>query len=624
MHVRSWLAAWSALSLFLGLEAHAQPQPPGSYPVSSFVLEYVLPHPEHPPLAELLKAEVELHRTPGGYEGPQVWDPTVRVRLDALPPTPGRFFPRGLTQASRGIIAELARYGIGGVIITVPEIEEGTGRDLRPGAQTPDAQTTLRLKIWTGRAADVTTLGEGDRFAALPAESRVDMPAHAWILEDSPVQPGGDRGLLRMDAIDAYAMRLSRHPSRRVDAELSPGHESGTAMLDYRVAENRPWYAYAQWSNTGTQDTTRSRPRFGFVHDQVTGRDDILRLDYVSGNFDEVHGFFGSYEAPLPFHSRRVRVAVYGDYTKYDASTVGLSFADFEGEQWDVSVDLIWQAFQWRELFVDLVVGERWTHAKVDNNLLGTDGKDDFFLPRFGVRVERDTLESSLRFATDVDFNVSSIAGTKRSQVELLGRANGVKDFTRLRWNGTLSVYLEALLDRAAWADPSTPGSSTLAHEAFLAFRGQYTFDKRVAPQFEMVAGGLYSVRGYEQSLVAGDTVVMGTVEYRLHLPRLFYPESEPREAPLVGRFRAAPQYVFGRPDWDLILRAFFDAAWVKDAERFSFEPDDALLGAGGGVELQLLRNFSVRYDVGVSLDSVGGLADKYDVEHYVVVTLLY
>ena len=619
MHVRSWLAACSALSLLVGPPAHAQPRPPASYPVSEFVLEYVLPHSAHPPRSELLHVEVGLLETPGGYKGPQVWDSAVPVWLDALPKRPGRFFASGLTQASRGVIAALRRRGIGGVIITVPEIEEGSGLDLRP-----EGQTSLRLKIWTGRAADVSTFAEGERFSSLPAESRVDLPAHAWILAGSPVQAGGERGLLRIDAVENYAMWLSRHPGRRVDAQLSPGPESGTARLDYRVAENRPWYTYAQWSNTGTRDTTRSRPRFGFVHNQLSGLDDTLRLDYVSGNFDEVHGFFGSYEAPLEFLTRKLRVSVAGDYTRYDASTVGLSFGKLKGRQWDVGADLIYQVFQWRQLFVDVVAGARFTHAKVDNKLVGTNGEDDFFMPRFGLRVERDTLESTLRFATEVDFNVSSIAGTERRQVELLGRANGVKDFTRLRWNGSLSLYLESVINRAAWQDPSTPGSSTLAHEAFLQFRGQYTFDKRVAPQFEMVAGGLYSVRGYKQSIVAGDTVVMGSAEYRLHVPRLFYPEAEPREAPVVGHFRTSPQYVFGRPDWDFVVRAFFDAAWVKDADRFSFEPNDALLGTGGGVELQLMRNFSVRYDVGVSLKSVDALQEALNVEHYVVVTLLY
>ena len=42
--------------------------------------------------------------------------------------------------------------------------------------------------------------------------------------------------------------------------------------------------------------------------------------------------------------------------------------------------------------------------------------------------------------------------------------------------------------------------------EVALSVRGQYSFDDRLIPQNEDVAGGLYSVRGYEESETAGDT----------------------------------------------------------------------------------------------------------------------
>jgi hemolysin activation/secretion protein len=444
------------------------------------------------------------------------------------------------------------------------------------------------------------------------------------MLDSSPVAAGGPRSLLDVDAIDDHARQLSRHSGRRVDAEIAPGREPGSSEVRYRVAESKPWFAYAQWSNTGTKDTTRSRPRFGFVHNQLLGIDDTLRLDYVSGNFDEVHGFFGSYEVPIAF-DKRLRLLAAGSYSKYDASSVGLSFANFKGRQAEGGLDLIYQVFQWKQLFVDVLGGARWVHAKVDNKLVGTTGKTDFFLPQFGVRLERDTLDTTLRFGTTVDFNLSGVADTSTKDIVLLGRANGDKNFARLLWGGTFSAYLEALIHRAAWADVSTPASSTLAHEGFLSFRGQHSFGQRVAPQFEMVSGGLYTVRGYNQSLVAADTVVMTTAEYRLHLPRLLFPEPLPREAPVLGSFRTAPQYVYGRPDWDLVLRAFFDIAWLKDADAFAFEPDGSkMMGAGAGIELSFLRNFSVRYDFGVALDRVGGRANLHSVRHYVVVSLLY
>ena len=54
------------------------------------------------------------------------------------------------------ITAEGSGAGIDGVFVTVPDIEPGTGRDLRP-----EGQTGLRLRIWTGRIAGVTTLADG-------------------------------------------------------------------------------------------------------------------------------------------------------------------------------------------------------------------------------------------------------------------------------------------------------------------------------------------------------------------------------------------------------------------------------------------------------------------------------
>ena len=111
----------------------------------------------------------------------------------------------------------------------------------------------------------------------------------------------------------------------------APGREPGSSEVRYRVAESKPWFAYAHWSNTGSRDTTRSRPRFGFVHNQLFGIDDSLRIDYVSGNFDEVQGFFGSYEVPIAFE-KRLRLIAAGSYSEYDASSVGLSFANFKGE----------------------------------------------------------------------------------------------------------------------------------------------------------------------------------------------------------------------------------------------------------------------------------------------------
>jgi hemolysin activation/secretion protein len=92
-----------------------------------------------------------------------------------------------------------------------------------------------------------------------------------------------------------------------------------------------------------------------------------------------------------------------------------------------------------------------------------------------------------------------------------------------------------------------------------------------------------------------------------------------------MGKFRARPQHVWGRPDWDLIFRAFFDGGYVHPSNALAFEQSESLMGAGGGIELQFMRNLSVRFDVGVALSDLSdGSTEVGDTELYVVGTVLY
>ena len=79
-------------------------------------------------------------------------------------------------------------------------------------------------------------------------------------------------------------------------------------------------------------------------------------------------------------------------------------------------------------------------------------------------------------------------------------------------------------LARRGWGDPALAVALDARARAALSTRGQIRFDDRLVPQFQQVAGGMFTVRGYEQSIVAGDSVVIGSAEYRFHLPRMLDP----------------------------------------------------------------------------------------------------
>lgn len=592
-----------------------------SYAVSEFTLEYALPHAQHPAVDELLALQIDLWRDRLGYRSPHAGMPQVSFPLGQVPPRSPRFFASALVHVGRVLVTEFNRRGIGGVIVTLPDLEDDTGKDLRP-----EGETRMRVQVWTGRASEVASYADGDRFSGLSAAERSNHPAHAWIRAGSPVQPGGERDLLRVGELEDYAHRLSRHPGRRTAVELAPGPEPGTTRVQLRVAEDKPWLAYAQLSNTGTSETTKLRERFGFTDNQLTGHDDVLRLDYVTGNFDSVHAFFGSYEAPLPvprIGDLRGRLA--GFYSRYDSSEVGAPLARFEGREWGAGLDLLYNLLQYGELFVDLEAGTRFEHAEVDEQIpLPGTGSAAFVLPQVGLRAVRVAPIAAFDLSTYFEWNAPNLAGTDEDELEFLGRLFASDDFAVLHWDHDLSFYLEPLIDPRGWYDPRTPADSTLAHEVALSVRGQWALGYRLVPQYQSVLGGLYSVRGYEQSVVAGDTAVIASGEYRFHLPRIFFPDPTPSRVPLIGELRTRPPHVYGMPDWDLIFRTFLDIGYAEDSHALVFERPVTLVGSGAGLELQILRNFSARFDVGVPLKSARKLASAGSPEFYFAATLLY
>jgi hemolysin activation/secretion protein len=609
---RRAIGAGLALAL-LALPAAAQIFGP-FYPVSAIEIEYALDHPEQMPVMDVLDLEVGLRSTPDGFVAPRPVDRTVRMRLSSLPRN-GRFSATAIQHINQHIVSSLSRRGYYGVIVTVPEIEAGSGLDLRP-----PGRTSLLLRIWTGRVSRLTSMADGERFAGLTTDARTNNAAHDWIRERSPVQPGGAHALVDVEALENYAAELSRHPGRRVDVELLAGDRPGTTDVNLRVAESKPWYAYAQYANTGTEATTENRERFGLVHYQLLGRDDILRVDYVTGDFDSVHSAMADYEAPFTLRAPEWRWNLRGWYSEYDASEVGFSNGRFTGEQLAGDVGLRVNTYQRHELFVDVTAGVRLQEMSVENFLFDDSARATYLVPQLGLAGERNTRTSILLFGLDVDVGLTDASEEDRA---ILGRDDTAEDFVRLHFDGSYSFYLEPLIDRKSWEDPSTPRSSTLAHEVAVLLRGQWAFGYRLVPQYQQIAGGLYTVRGYDQAEAAGDNLALGSLEYRFHLPRIFSPDPTPPEVPGMGEFRARPQHVWGRPDWDLILRVFTDAAYVKHSDRRDNESDEFLWSAGAGVELQVLSNLTVRLDAGYVLRTVGD-SERGDTRGHLVATLLY
>ena len=573
-----------------------------AYPVSSFVPRYLQKgHRQLPKRTVLMETPITLGRTPDGFVAPRQGVPSVSITLDEIARGPvANYYASAVQTILEHLRNELTRRHLIGVYVEPdPRDIDATGRDLRPADQ-----TELRILITTAIVTDLRSIASGDRVTP---DERIDNPVHEKLRRQSPIQPGFDepkkrRDLLRRDRLDDYVYYLSRHPGRRVDIALSPSDQVGGVLLDYLVTENKPLSIYSQTSNTGTSQTDTIRQRFGLVHNQLTDNDDILLLDFMT-SFDAVNAVTTSYESPIP-GTERLRWRLSGGWNEFTAREVGRFDDVFKGASWFAGGEVIYTFYQDGNLFLDLLAGVRFQHIMVDNRVTFVIGEADFFLPHIGVRLDHRGDWYRTSGVVLAEWNSGRITPTNPTELNRLGRLFPDADFGLLRWDLRGQVFLEPLLDRGAWEDPSTPESSTLAHEFALSFRGQWSAGNRLVPQFEQVIGGLYSVRGYAQSVLAGDSVLVLNAEYRFHLPRALGIQPVPAE--LFGEpFRFVPQAVFGRPDWDLIFRGFFDVGRTYVSKKLPFESDGILMGAGVGVELQLKQNLDVRVDWGVALRDV-------------------
>jgi len=592
------------------------------YAVSEFAVSYNRDHPDHPPLQGLMESVIQLGKVPEGYVAPSEGLTTVKRKLSSMPEGTQFFYASAIRSICQQLVDALNARGLMGVYVAVDEkdIEPDSGQDLRA------EDKTLHLVIWTTIVTEVRTIASGER---VPSEDRINSKLHMRIREGSPIKParGGERerrDLLRKDVLNDYVYRLNRHPGRRVDVAVSSAGEPGEAVLDYLVAENRPWTAYFQLSNTGTEHTNEWHERFGFIHNQLTGRDDIFSLDYITGGFDEVQAVVVSYRIPLWWQKCDFRV--YGSWNEYTASEVGLAKENFAGEAWLGGGEVIYNIFQHKQLFADLVCGARWQNIEVENKLFGTKGDEDFFLPYLGLQLKHNTQKAATEGYLGIEHNFSGIAGTRKDGVAKLGRLNTENEWTAMHWDVSHSFFLEPLIYGESWKDVTTPESSTLAHELSFSFGGQYAFGDRLIPQAEKVVGGTYTVRGYPESVTAGDDVYVARAEYRYHVPRAFRPNPNPRETTVFGRpFRFAPQHVFGQPDWDLVLKAFFDYGRVFNNYRLSSESDETLMSVGLGVELQLWRSMHLRCEWGHTLEELGnGAVDEGEDRLHAGLTLMW
>ncbi len=568
------------------------------YPVSRVRFSLPYEHQDAPDLGSISATVVPLTPTPEGWIAPPTpGAPTVEVALDrpldAFEAAPPVLFGSAIAAITRRVQSAFATDPglIGHLVIPDPDqIDPATSEDLRPAAA-----TDLTVSIYLATVADTRTIGFGRR---LPEDAQpINHPAHARILRNAPLATGD---LLARPPIDRFVARLNRHPGRRVETAVAPTGEPGRVSLDFLVTEAKPWTVYAQVANTGTRSTDEMRMLFGARHTQLTGRDDVLTVNYITAEFDATNAVAASYVRPLD-DLGRITLTINGAWNEYTASDIGLGLAALEGEGYDAGAELAIELAEIGRGFLHAFAGLQYRRISIDNLLAGVEGETDLLLASAGVRFARAGLTSDTTLSGSIEANLPDIAGTDESDLVFLGRSDADTSFAVLRFEAAHSLFLEPLFDPDGYAGRRGPDAMTLAHRLTLSARGQYTPERRLVANLQAIAGGFFTVRGYEEAVASGDSALIASIEYRYSLAAALPPAE--RAGSLAGRpFRTARQEPYGTADWDIGLRVFADLAVVDNNDRAPGESDETLMGIGVGVDARLWTNLTARADLGVAL----------------------
>jgi hypothetical protein len=573
------------------------------YWISLLDVRYAQDHPLHPPIDLIATAEYALGRasdatsaraaatTCGSARPARRRRPAARVR--ERPARPVRADRGGARRPRPDRRVRRAR--------AEPDRPE-TGTDLRP-----EGQMELTLVVHTGRVNAVRTFAAA-RDAALPGVGAglSEEPNHEEIASRSPLQPVGAGDPLAKHELDAYVASLNRHPGRIVDVVITPTLTPGIVNLDYVVEEDRPWMLSSSYSDSGTSSTGHGRQRFGFADFQLTGRDDVLAVDYMTAGFDDVNAVIGSYETNLPLElafANVLRGRLTSSWSQYRADEFGQSDA-FKGDQWELGGAMVANLFRASDLFVDASLGARWMSIDVEN--FGAFGADmPFFVPEIALVVEQARPTSRMLASLGFQQSLPFLAGTDGDDIDEFSDATRLDlddDWRMLTLDVRGTFFLRPLFQAPTLRRIRPVRPRDLVHEVAWRFGGQHSLGERLIPQVEGVLGGMGTVRGYPNSIASGDSLLGGSVEYRYHIrSRCASPTPEPARR---GRVPPATDASYRMPDWDFVGPRSSTTA-RSGTRKLAGEHDSTLASVGLGFEVIVRRNFSLRLDYGIALSQV-------------------
>jgi len=524
------------------------------------------------------------------YGGNALGLPDLSPVFSAIVPIEGRAFPLenlttvegdivsltsdDLFRISEVVLLFLKDQGFEG-IVAFPDpnqVDPLNGNDRRP-----PGSTRLDLKVWVSRTQsidfDYSTFGEADSSHS----TRIRKSLDKWSLKNRVLGSPLRASFVRV--VD----RLGDHPTRSSRLLLSPAEQAGEINALVRLKDERRASTGLNASNTGTKSTGEwllgGYARFY----QPTGADDEIGLNWSASNTFERYAFGLGYERPLVFPDV-LDLGLNLSYSRYDASTFAINRIgfDFEGSTFSTDLNLNlkplgWEGPNWQ---FETFAGLRYDGVSTSNSFNPSKGKGSFASPRLGLSLKKKGGVVRSLSSIVLSGNLSGISEDRRL---LLGGINAEERVLQLAVSHLGNLDLGKLFGS---------GGSASRHLLFFRLDGKWGLrNVRLMPQRQFILGGLSTIRGYPEAMVAGDHGFLLSLEYRWKLFQLGASDSSKRFSISMGPFLDYGQTYVNDPFPD-------------------FESDRSLLGAGIGLRFELPFGGYARLDFAKPLKEVVNVAN--------------
>lgn len=376
-------------------------------------------------------------------------------------------------------------------------------------------------------------------------------------------------GPFNNNILEKDLQKINKHPDRKVRAVVKPGREPGVTDITLEVKDNLPLHINYGWENYLGRYFSDNRYSNAFVHNNLTGRDDILKIE---GKFAEEHTqelVAINYTVPL---SENLEIGFQANHKDDDFVE---EFKDLGLEKRTRKYAAFVNRYLVKQADCESSVNLGFSYIDAFSYVLGNKtSQDRLRVLNMGFDLNRSDKFGRTIVIQDTGFGIPNIMGGLSAKDNRASRRGAGGKF--IKTNLTLARQHKLISDFS------------------LLFKSQFQFSSRVlttlTAEDKFRLGGISNVRGYPPSEAEGDNGYVLTLG--CGFPPYFVPKG------LRVPFSKAKLYDALR------LLIFYD--WANAHLRnpgAGEEKSRTLRSVGCGLRMNLPEAFSLRVDIGWPLD---------------------